>query len=157
MFSTPTYSLGRLRYAVIVALAGAAVAGSTAAVHAQPPPPPPTTPTVYLSLVNNTSRRLILRVAKIEKGGPFVVSPPQIIDRGARAVWHQGSSHNGFFSTGHVNYSVENAGPAYADIQWNVSHGGTFDGRAGGLFTMQRTGVTHNSADFRLNCIAPTC
>jgi len=115
----------------------------------------------YVTLFNQTNRFLTLRVSQLDHGC-WNTQPPGQISPHTAAYWRSDSCGAFTGTEGWVNYTIGNSGgQGYAYAHWDLPYFGSnsFDGTAGGLFTVTTQGNNerHAQVNYVLKCIVPGC
>lgn len=115
----------------------------------------------YVTLFNQTNRVLTLRASHLDHGC-WNTQPPSQIRPHTAEYWRSDSCGVLTGTEGWVNYTIENSGgQGYAYAHWNLPYYGSnsFDGTAGGLFTMTTQGNNerHAQVNYTLKCVVPRC
>ncbi|OLZ50081.1 hypothetical protein BS329_20895 [Amycolatopsis coloradensis] len=115
----------------------------------------------YVTLFNQTNHVLTRKASHLDHGCWNTEPSSQIQPR--TAVYWRSDSCGAFTGTeGWVTYTIEGSGgQGYAYAHWNLPYFGSnsFDGTAGGLFTMtvQGNNERHAQVNYTLKCVIPGC
>lgn len=115
----------------------------------------------YVTLFNQTNRVLTLKASHLDHGC-WNTEPSSRIQPHTAVYWRSDSCGAFTGTEGWVNYTIERTGgQGYAYAHWNLPYSGSnsFDGTAGGLFTMTTQGNNerHAQVNYILKCVIPSC